>query len=92
MLEEPVKGVIRAKNFINAEWVESKGDIQDVVNPATCRTIAKVPNSTKEEVNAAVKAAKEASPSWRVTPPVSQARYLFRLKQLLENHFEEQRQ
>lgn len=89
VLEGPIKGVLQAKNFINAEWVESKGDIQDVVNPATCKTIAKVPNSTKNEVDAAVKAAKEAFPSWRTTPPLSRARYLFRLKQLLEEHFEE---
>ena len=36
ILEEPIKGVPLVKNFINGEWVESKGEIKDVVNPVTC--------------------------------------------------------
>ena len=41
MLEEPIKGVKIVKNYINGEWVESKGKMVDVVNPATTKTIAK---------------------------------------------------
>ncbi len=89
LLEEPIKEARRLKNFIGGEWVESKGEIKDVVNPATCQTIAKVPVSTKDEIDAAVEAAKEAFPDWRATPPVARARCLFRLKELLEEHFEE---
>jgi len=89
ILEEPIKGVPLVKNFINGEWVESKGEIRDVVNPATCETIAKVPISTKEEIDAAVEAAKAAFPDWRRTTPLARSRCLFRLKELLEEHFEE---
>ena len=89
VLEEPIKGVPLVKNFINGEWVESEGEIRDVVNPVTCETIAKVPISTKDELDAAVEAAQEAFPDWRRTPPVARARCLFRLKELLEEHFEE---
>lgn len=89
ILEEPVKEVKLIKNFINGEWVESKGEIRDVVNPATGKTIAQVPISTKEEIAAAVAAAHEAFPDWRRTPPVARARYLFRFKELLEENFEE---
>jgi len=89
LLEEPIKEVRTLRNFINGEWVESKGEIVDVVNPATCETIARVPISTKDEIDAAVEAAQEAFPDWRATPPVARARYLFRLKELLEEHFEE---
>ncbi len=89
VLEEPIKGVLKVKNYINGEWVESKGDVHDVVNPATGKTIASAPDSTRDEVNAAIQAAKDAFPGWRTTPPVSRARHLFRLKQLLEEHFEE---
>ena len=35
LLEEPIKEVLLIKNFIDGEWVESKGEIKDVVNPAT---------------------------------------------------------
>ncbi len=89
VLEESIKEVRSLKNFINGEWVESKGELRDVVNPATGKVSAKVPISTKDEIGAAVKAAQEAFPEWRRTTPVARARYLFRLKELLEEHFEE---
>ena len=89
ILEEPIRQVKTLKNFIGGEWVQSKGEIVDVVNPATCQTIAKVPVSTKGEINAAVEAAQEIFPDWRRTTPVARARCLFRLKELLEEHFEE---
>ncbi|GFP32388.1 malonate-semialdehyde dehydrogenase (acetylating) / methylmalonate-semialdehyde dehydrogenase [Candidatus Hakubella thermalkaliphila] len=89
ILEEPIKEVLLIKNFIAGEWVESKGEIKDVVNPATDKTIAKVPISTKDELDAAVKAAQEAFPGWRRTTPLARARCLFRLKELLEENFEE---
>jgi len=89
VLEEPIKGVPMIKNYIDGEWVESKGEIIDVVNPAKNETIAKVGISTKEEIDAAVEAAQEAYPDWRRTPAVARCRYLFRLGQLLEENFEE---
>jgi len=89
ILEEPIKEVSLIKNFIGGEWLESKGEIRDVVNPATGKTIAKVPISTKDEIDAAVKAAQEAFPDWRRTTPLARARCLFRLKELLEENFEE---
>jgi len=89
ILEEAIKEVKIVKNFIGGEWVESKGTIQDVINPATQQIIAKVPISTEDEFNAAASAAQEAFPMWRVTPPVARARCLFRFKELLEEHFEE---
>jgi len=81
LLEEPIKEVLKLKNYINGEWVESKGEIRDVVNPVTGKIIARVPISTKDEINATVAAAQEAYPDWRRTAPVARARYLFRLKE-----------
>ncbi len=89
VLEEPFKGIRTVKNFIGGEWVESKGELVDIVNPANQKVIGKVPMSTKDELNAAVDAAREAFPSWRRTPPLSRVRVLFRLKELMEEHFEE---
>lgn len=89
LLEEPIKEVIQVKNYINGEWVESKSDrILDVVNPATQKVIGKVPISTREEIDEAVQAAREAFPRWRETPPLARVRLLFRLKELLEENFE----
>ena len=89
ILQEPIKGVKEVKNYINGEWVGSKGQSVDVVNPATGKVIGKCPISTREEIDAAVHAAKEAFPEWRRTTPLARSRILFRLKELLEEAFEE---
>ena len=83
ILEEPIKGIKEVKNYINGEWVDSKGKIVDVVNPATGKVMGKCPISTKEEINAAVDAAKAAFPDWRKTTPLARSRILFRFKALL---------
>jgi len=88
-LEEPIKEVKIVKNYIDGEWVESEGKLIDVVNPAKCQTIAQVPISTEDEIDAAVEAANAAFPDWRKTPPLARSRCLFRLKDLMEEHFEE---
>jgi len=78
------------KNYINGEFVESKSStFGDVWNPALGEKIATVPFGTKEDVDLAVKAAKAAYPEWRQTPPLSRARYLFRLKEAFEENFED---
>ncbi len=90
VLEEPIKKVKTLNNYINGEWIESQSDrILDIVNPATCKVIGKVPIATPREVDEAVKAAKEVFLEWRRTPPLARARCLFRLKELMEERFEE---
>jgi malonate-semialdehyde dehydrogenase (acetylating)/methylmalonate-semialdehyde dehydrogenase len=89
LLEEPIQEIKTVKNYIDGEWVDSKGEMVDVVNPANMKTIAKCPISTKEEIDAAVEAAQEAYPDWRRTTPLARTRILFRLKEILEENFEE---
>jgi len=89
-LEEPIKEVKFLKNYINGEWIPSKSELSvDVINPALMKVIAKVPRSNAEDVDLAVKAAREAFPGWRRTTPIARSRYLFRLKNLMEENFEE---
>jgi len=89
VLEEPIKEVLNIKNFIDGEWAESEGQIKDIANPATGKVIARVPISTQDDIDAAVASAQEAFPDWRRTPPLARVRCLFRLKDLLEENFEE---
>ncbi len=89
VLTEPIRQVLDIKNFVGNEWVGSKGEVVDVVNPATLKVIARVRISTENELNEAVEVAKEAFPDWRRTPPLARARCLFRLKGLVEERFEE---
>jgi aldehyde dehydrogenase (NAD+) len=49
------------KNYINGEWVESRGgSTHDIINPATEEVIGKVSFGTAEDVDNAVKAAQSA--------------------------------
>jgi len=89
-LEEPIKEVKILKNYINGEWISSKSEVSvDVINPALMKVIGRVPRSNAEDVEMAVKAAQEAFPRWRRTTPLARSRYLFRLKAVLEENFEE---
>ena len=73
-----------------AGWRSSNlGDCTDVINPANGERLARVPLGAKDDVDAAVQAAASAFPEWRRTPPEERIQYLFKLKQLLENHIEE---
>jgi malonate-semialdehyde dehydrogenase (acetylating)/methylmalonate-semialdehyde dehydrogenase len=78
------------KNFIDGDWVQSQSDeTLDIHNPATGEVIAQVPLSNADEVDAAINAAHAAFNDWRETPPYTRARYFFRLKELMEERFEE---
>jgi len=72
----------RGRNLINGEWVNSNSkEILEVRNPALDEVIA--------EVHQAIQGAKEAFPEGRSTPLPARARYLFRLKEILEENFGE---
>jgi len=80
----------KLRNYINGEWVDSEStQIGDIVNPAKGEIIAQVPFSTRDEAERAVRAASNAFWEWRETPAATRVRYFFRLKNLLEEHFEE---
>ncbi len=89
VLDEPLKKIVKIKNYIDGDWVESESDAKrDIINPAKLKKIAEVPEGCAEDVKMAVDAAVDAFPSWRKTTPLTRARYFFRLKELLEEHFE----
>src|SRR6202795_2476439 len=79
------------KNFINAEWVESRsGKAYENRNPAnTDELVGMFVSSSSEDVNAAVDAAKEAYKSWRLVPAPKRAEILYRAAELLLQRKEE---
>jgi malonate-semialdehyde dehydrogenase (acetylating)/methylmalonate-semialdehyde dehydrogenase len=77
-------------NFIDGEWVApSAGEWTPVVNPATAEVVGEAPLSAAEDVDRAAGAAARAFPEWRRTPAVERVQYLFKLKALLEENFED---
>ncbi|MGB5985376.1 MAG: CoA-acylating methylmalonate-semialdehyde dehydrogenase [Desulfobacterales bacterium] len=78
------------QNYINGEWTGSDSTVTgDVWCPAKGEKIATVPYGNAADVDRAVTAAKAAFEEWRETPPLSRARYLFRLKDAFEENFED---
>ncbi|MEK5215781.1 aldehyde dehydrogenase family protein [Psychrobacillus sp. FSL H8-0487] len=56
------------KQYINGEWVDSTGsETIEVVNPATEKVIGKISSGTKDDVDRAVEAAKDAFPTFSKT-------------------------
>src|ERR1700680_2498688 len=77
-------------NNYGGAWKRPNGnEYYDVINPATSEKLARVPLGNKEDVDKAVQAASSAYPEWRRTPPEDRIQYLFKLKQILEDHLEE---
>lgn len=80
----------KVRNYYGGKWSESTAvDFTLIINPATQEAIGKTPLSPAVEVDAAVGEAKKALPDWRRTPVTERVQYLFKLKYLLEDHFEE---
>lgn len=78
------------KNYINGQWVDSTGSgAIDVVNPATGQVMYQVPAGTSDDIQQATEAADAAFNKWRNTPPTQRIQYLFKMKQVLEEHTNE---
>src|SRR5215207_3394913 len=75
------------QNYIGGHWLASTATEQlPVNNPATGESLTGVPLGSGAEVDAAVRAANDALPAWRRTPPGDRIQPLFRLKALLDAH------
>ncbi len=84
------KKPIALKNMIGGKFVPPvEGKREDVVNPATGNVIARAPLSTKKDVDAAVKAAKDAFETYSVTTPGERAGMLIALADGIEGRAKE---
>jgi malonate-semialdehyde dehydrogenase (acetylating)/methylmalonate-semialdehyde dehydrogenase len=77
-------------NYFDNLWEKSSAlENIDVINPATQELLAQTPLSSVDETNQAIVAAEHAFKEWRATPVTERVQYLFKLKNALEDHFEE---
>lgn len=80
----------RLKLFIDGKWADSQStQVQPVMNPAKDETIAEVPFATRKEADKAVESARAAFERWSQLPVTTRAGYIFRLKQKLDEYFED---
>jgi aldehyde dehydrogenase (NAD+) len=79
------------RNFIDGEWVEARtGETFENINPADTREVVGIfQKSGKEDVEAAVDAAKQAFKKWRLVPAPRRAEMLFTATRILEERKEQ---
>lgn len=73
------------KIYINGEWVDSLGDSTiQVENPANEEIIGRVPACNEEDINMAVKSAKQAFETWKETSLDERINYVEKILEELE--------
>ncbi|WP_224247981.1 gamma-aminobutyraldehyde dehydrogenase [Hyalangium gracile] len=72
------------KQFIDGQFVAGEGAVENVLDPATGEVLAKVPEASPAQIQAAVKAAEKAFPGWSRTPPKDRATALLKLADAIE--------
>jgi malonate-semialdehyde dehydrogenase (acetylating) / methylmalonate-semialdehyde dehydrogenase len=77
-------------NYIAGSWTPAtSSEALDVTNPATGEVLARVPLSSSDDLDAAVRAARAALPAWRGVSVIERARRLFALREGLDARREE---
>ena len=78
------------KPYINGQYIDSKSEkFNTIYDPSTGKPIAQVPCCTKDEVEAAIAAAKAAYPAWKNTPVRKRAAIMMKLHSLIERDMDE---
>ncbi len=61
----------------------------EVINPANEQVIARVPDASRDQLDAAVAAARRAFPAWSALPLAERQRYVARIGDAIERHAED---
>ena len=75
---------MNTKLLINGKLVAGKGAAEAVLDPATGKTVATVNEASKEQIDAAVRAAQAAFDGWAATPPKDRSTLLLKLADRIE--------
>jgi aminobutyraldehyde dehydrogenase len=75
---------MQTKLLIDGKLVAGAGKAEDVLNPATGKVLARVPEASRPQVDAAVRAAAAAFDGWSRTAPKDRAYLLLKLADRIE--------
>ncbi|MBL4954951.1 aldehyde dehydrogenase [Neobacillus sp. YIM B02564] len=77
------------RNFINGEWKESASiNVREIVSPVTGEIIYRAPDSTEEEIAAAVAAAKKAQVPWEAATAWERGRVCYAIADAIDRNKE----
>jgi malonate-semialdehyde dehydrogenase (acetylating)/methylmalonate-semialdehyde dehydrogenase len=86
---EAIANPIDTTNFLNNEFVPSKASKWiDLYDPATNNLVTRVPQSTDEELRAAVESAQKAFPAWRATSIMARQQIMFKFVNLIRANWD----
>lgn len=86
-MTEATTALERYQMFVGGHWVDAEGDERfDTIQPYTGRPWATLPRASTDDVDAAVRAARDAFPGWRDSLAKERARLLRRLAVLIEEN------
>lgn len=84
-LTEVLQKVSNGRMFVGGEWCDSSdGAVLPCVNPSDETEIGSIPDATVEDVDRAVRVARDAVPAWSGISPVQRARKLLELARKIE--------
>ena len=79
-----------SKFYINGQWINSNSNkLLDVINPANEEIITQIAIGDEEDLNNAVKAAKNSFETWSVSSVEERLRLLTKLKEIYEKRFDD---
>ncbi|KAI2794735.1 Methylmalonate-semialdehyde dehydrogenase [Penicillium oxalicum] len=85
----PITKPIDTANFIDNEFVTSQATTWiDLHDPATNNLVTRVPQSTDEELKAAVRSAEKAFPAWRATSIMARQQIMFKFTNLIRENWD----
>lgn len=86
---EQIQQPIDTQNFLDNEFVASKATQWiDLHDPATNNLVTRVPQSTDEELKAAVASAEKAFPAWKATSLLARQQIMFKFVALIREHWD----
>jgi malonate-semialdehyde dehydrogenase (acetylating)/methylmalonate-semialdehyde dehydrogenase len=86
---EKVQSPADTQNFLDNKFVPSKATQWiDLHDPATNNLVTRVPQSTDEELKAAVDSAEKAFPAWRATSVLARQTIMFKYVALIREHWD----
>ncbi|OCK80702.1 methylmalonate-semialdehyde dehydrogenase [Lepidopterella palustris CBS 459.81] len=85
----PIESPVDTQNFLDNKFVESKATTWlDLYDPATNNLVTRVPQSTDEELKAAVDSAQKAFPAWRDTSLMTRQQIMFKYVALIRQNWD----
>ncbi|RAQ50398.1 methylmalonate-semialdehyde dehydrogenase [Aspergillus flavus] len=86
---KPIANPIDTANFLDNEFVASKATTWiDLHDPATNNLVTRVPQSTDEELRAAVESAEKAFPAWRAMSVIARQQIMFKFVSLIRANWD----